>query len=286
MMLDLVEDLKKFHNIELNGGNPIHKDLKLQNIIVDEQGKPRITDFGLAEIFQKGEQKAPYAFNSAPGYMHQSLDTKNSESYTRRNKLKISFSDAKNIDVYSLGILFNYMIKSSKLLSKEEKSGFENDINRIIQSDSVSCLEKSGDENLVNLTDLVKNRYIKIETAKKEQLQRLKAELIGQNAQLDGASKLKFTNNAKNIQELVKGCAIQRINIFGSETKSLKSLASLLNQEDASGKYVYNQLRTELGMKNTDKILETKQLLKQVVCSVKNQYLTPDLRMRQQQQRT
>ena len=44
MILDIIEGLTYIHS-----QNIIHRDLKLQNIIIDEKGKCKIIDFGLAK---------------------------------------------------------------------------------------------------------------------------------------------------------------------------------------------------------------------------------------------
>ena len=77
----------------------IHRDIKPSNILLDEQGQPFVTDFGLAKIFDTDDgQTRTGAIIGTPSYM-------SPEQAAGRNQLISPRSD-----VYSLGAMFYEML--------------------------------------------------------------------------------------------------------------------------------------------------------------------------------
>ncbi len=60
-MACLLLGLEYIHN-----NNVIHRDIKPENLVLDERGYVRITDFGIAKVFQKENSSET---SGTPGYM-------------------------------------------------------------------------------------------------------------------------------------------------------------------------------------------------------------------------
>lgn len=68
------EEVVRFYAIQivlaighLHNSNILHRDLKLENILVDEEGYLQIIDFGLAKIIKEGE--VTQTFCGTPEYL-------------------------------------------------------------------------------------------------------------------------------------------------------------------------------------------------------------------------
>lgn len=81
----------------------IHADLKPENILVDEHGKPKLIDFGIARLKQQDEQ--------APAYVQHYVKAL-SRHYASPEQLKGEPLTTLS-DTYSLGILLRYALKTA-----------------------------------------------------------------------------------------------------------------------------------------------------------------------------
>lgn len=84
----------------VNNHNMIHRNLKLENVLIDEQGNPRIADFGIAEFFHK--LKKPRA-TFPDTFLYMSPEILGGEEHSS------------NTDVWSLGCILHQLCTLSVL---------------------------------------------------------------------------------------------------------------------------------------------------------------------------
>ena len=83
----------------LHAHNIVHRDLKPSNILLDDNGEPYVTDFGLAKVFQPDSRKtATGTIVGTPGYMAPEQAASRSADISTRT------------DVYSLGAILYEML--------------------------------------------------------------------------------------------------------------------------------------------------------------------------------
>ena len=118
----------------------IHRDLKPGNILVDDQGRPRILDFGLAKLAE-AEEMAPTV--TASGQFVGSLPWSAPEQVEGRSAVVDT-----RTDVYSLGVVFYQMLTGRFPYSM---AGTAHDVmNRILRDDPVrpGTLRRGIDDEL------------------------------------------------------------------------------------------------------------------------------------------
>ncbi|HZW04074.1 MAG TPA: protein kinase, partial [Anaerolineaceae bacterium] len=95
--------------IYLHGQTPaiIHRDIKPQNIIVDEQGKITLIDFGISRIYDETAQEDTYNF----GTRH----------YAAPEQYGFSQTDCRS-DIYSLGVLLCWLLTGSTDVQQANKA--------------------------------------------------------------------------------------------------------------------------------------------------------------------
>ena len=145
----------------------VHRDLKPSNILIDRDGEPHVTDFGLAKVFQKGGQStATGIIVGTPSYMSPEQASGNSDLLGPKS------------DVYSLGaILFELLTGRPpfleerpldtimKVLSGEPPlpRSLNRNIPRGLELVCLKCLAKNPDDRYESAAELANElgRYLK-----------------------------------------------------------------------------------------------------------------------------
>lgn len=148
----------------------IHRDLKPSNILIDKDGEPHVTDFGLAKLFQKGGQStATGIIVGTPSYMAPEQAAGKSELLGPR------------CDVYSLGAILYELLTGRppfqedrpldtvmKVLSGEPPlpRSVNRKVPRALELICLKCLAKAPDERYGSAAALADElgRYLKGET--------------------------------------------------------------------------------------------------------------------------
>ncbi|NLS91565.1 MAG: protein kinase [Planctomycetaceae bacterium] len=145
----------------------IHRDLKPSNILIDKDGEPHVTDFGLAKLFQKGGQStATGIIVGTPSYMAPEQAAGKSELLGPR------------CDVYSLGAILYELLTGRppfqedrpldtvmKVLSGEPPlpRSLNRKVPRALELICLKCLAKVPDERYESAAALAEElgRYLK-----------------------------------------------------------------------------------------------------------------------------
>ena len=91
---DLILGLEYCHE----SANIIHFDIKVDNLLLDENNNLKISDFGISQIFQNNDDLIKSNKFGSPFYMAPELTVKNSSFH------------GKPIDIWSSGIVLYYMV--------------------------------------------------------------------------------------------------------------------------------------------------------------------------------
>ena len=129
----------------------LHRDLKPGNIIVDEQGRAHLTDFGLAKLLVPDSAETPAAGDTLPGTP---IGTPGYMSPEQAQGFRLSAAS----DIYSLGAVFYEMLtgkppfqaatplETMRLVLEQQPSN-PRDVNPRVQKDlatiCMKCLEKN-----------------------------------------------------------------------------------------------------------------------------------------------
>jgi serine/threonine protein kinase len=89
----------------IHTNNVIHRDIKPENLVLDEIGYLRITDFGVAKLFQKENSSET---SGTPGYMAPEVMCAQNHSYV--------------VDYFALGVIaYEFMFGVRPYLGKSRK---------------------------------------------------------------------------------------------------------------------------------------------------------------------
>ena len=127
----------------------IFRDLKPQNIIINEQGKPVLIDFGIARHFKPGQTKDTINIGTV-GYAAPEQYGKKGGGSDRRT------------DIYALGVIMNYLATGEDPLEKEEPFKFSTvrgvniNISKDLEKIINKCLQFNKDDRFPNVKELEK----------------------------------------------------------------------------------------------------------------------------------
>ncbi len=95
----------RYHSAILHQRGILHRDLKPANILVDAQGQPHLTDFGLAKRVREEASLSPSgAILGTPSYMPPE------QAAPRRGPAGSGMGLTMRADVYSLGAILYYLL--------------------------------------------------------------------------------------------------------------------------------------------------------------------------------
>lgn len=77
-----------------------HRDIKPENLLLDGQGRLKITDFGVSDVFRMCWEKTPHLSKGLCG----------SEPYIAPEEFKTKEYDARRVDIWACGIVYYCMV--------------------------------------------------------------------------------------------------------------------------------------------------------------------------------
>lgn len=113
----------------------IHRDIKPDNVIIDQYGRFRLIDFGIARLYRKNGNSDTTSMGS--------------EHFAAPEQFGYSQTDART-DIYSLGALLLYGATCENEISKLDYSGISDDFKKIIRK----CMQFAPEDRYQNSSEL------------------------------------------------------------------------------------------------------------------------------------
>ena len=175
--------------------NVYHRDIKLENILLDDNYNPKICDFGLGKLKQK-----------------KAIEPVGTLKYAAPEVLANKLYDSSKIDIFSLGVTLFYLVNNStgfnkatesddfySLIKKENYDNYWDELTKIGKGMGLSEEFKKLYFKMVSFNP--KNRPNIDEILNSEWMKEIKELNEEQIKQLENEKKLEFIKREKNIKE-------------------------------------------------------------------------------------
>ena len=216
--------------------NVYHRDIKLENILLDENFNPKICDFGYSKMNQK-----------------KAIEPVGTLKYAAPEVLSNRLYDCSKIDVFSLGVTLLFLVDNSYGFTKAEQS---DEFYQLIMKESYKSFWDSLNLNRkgIDLTENFKKLYFKMVSLKPQNRPSIEEILDS-----DWMKDVKELNEEKIIElenEIKDEFSKREIRVKEKKQKNMESLnncsSSSLIVNRSGGKNIINYFENNLKPKNID----------------------------------
>lgn len=226
----ILKGIKSCHD-----ANVYHRDIKLDNILLDENFNPKISDFGFGKLNQK-----------------KAIEPVGTLKYAAPEVLSNRLYDCSKIDIFSLGVTLFYLVNNATGFSKAEKN---DEFYQLIMKESFESYWESLNLNKkgINLSEDFKKLYFKMVSFKPQNRpsieEILDSEWMKEIKELNEEKIIELENEIK--EEFLKR-EIKVKEIKQKNMESTEGFSSLLSDSRSVEKEIINFFERNLKPKNID----------------------------------